>query len=59
MAEPTDSALLVFRGADSSVAAEFDRNDPYILYGLVASWEVRPWSVVVGTEYAAAGGVMA
>ena len=57
LAEPTDMALLVFRGADEQVAANFARGDPYVLNGLVARWEVRPWRVVVGTQFAAAGGV--
>jgi len=57
LAEPTDVALLVFRGRDESVAADFARNDPYVLNGLVERWEVRPWKVVVGTEFATAGGV--
>ena len=47
-AEPTDRALLIFRGADRSVAEEFARKDPYVLNGLVKRWEVRPWTVVVG-----------
>jgi uncharacterized protein YciI len=47
-AEPADSALLVFRAADSSVPENFARNDPYVLNGLVTRWEVRPWTVVIG-----------
>lgn len=49
LSEP-DAALLVFRAPDSSVAEEFARNDPYVVNGLVARWEVRPWNVVVGQE---------
>lgn len=43
-------ALLVFRAADSSVAEDFARNDPYVINGLVTSWQVRPWAVVAGDE---------
>ena len=43
-------ALIVFRAADTSVAEEFARNDPYVVNGLVTRWEVRPWNVVVGQE---------
>ena len=43
-------ALLVFRAADASVAEDFARNDPYVVNGLVTSWEVRPWAVVIGGE---------
>jgi len=47
-AEPADKALLVFRTEDASVVESFARNDPYVLNGLVKSWEVRPWTVVIG-----------
>jgi uncharacterized protein YciI len=29
---------------------EFARADPYVTSGLVSSWRVRPWNVVVGGE---------
>ncbi len=45
--EPPDAALLVFRG-EASVAEAFARDDPYVRNGLVRSWRVRPWNVVVG-----------
>ena len=48
LAEPADGAVLVFRGDDSTVAEEFARNDPYVRNGLITSWEVRPWTVVIG-----------
>jgi uncharacterized protein len=50
LADPADRALLIFRAADSSVAEEFARNDPYVARGLVARWEVRPWTVVIGND---------
>jgi uncharacterized protein YciI len=49
LADPADRALLVFRAADPSVAEEFARNDPYVRRGLVTRWEVRPWTVVIGS----------
>jgi uncharacterized protein YciI len=49
-AEPVDKALLVFRGADRSVAERFAERDPYVVHGLVTQWEVRPWSVVIGGD---------
>jgi uncharacterized protein len=49
--DPVDGALLIFRGADSSVAEDFARNDPYVVNGLVTRWRVRPWSVVIGTAF--------
>jgi uncharacterized protein len=49
-AEPTDQALLVFRAPDRSVPEAFVREDPYRTHGLVKSWKVRPWTVVVGNQ---------
>ena len=47
---PMDRALLVFEGADASVATRFAEADPYVAAGLVRSWQVRPWTVVVGAD---------
>ena len=41
-------ALLVFRAADRSVVEHFAKADPYVHEGLVKTWTVRPWTVVVG-----------
>jgi uncharacterized protein YciI len=49
-ADPADRALLVFRSSDAATAESFARNDPYVLNGLVARWEVRPWTVVIGNH---------
>ena len=46
---PEDRALLVFRVKNKSVIEEFIRKDPYIENGLVTRWEIRPWSVVIGS----------
>jgi len=47
--DPPDRALLVFRGDDGGAAAErFAAADPYVRDGLVTSWRVRPWTVVIG-----------
>ena len=50
MNDPADSALLIFRAADRSVAEDFARHDPYVRNRLVARWEVREWNVVVGND---------
>lgn len=52
-ADPVDRALLVFLAADRGVVEEFARNDPHVLNGLVARWEVREWTVVIGSLSAA------
>lgn len=48
VAEPVDSALLLFQGASPAAAEAFARADPYVNAGLVRSWRVRPWQTVVG-----------
>lgn len=50
LSDPTDRALLVFRVADRAVVENFVRHDPYVINGLVTKWEIRPWTVVIGTE---------
>lgn len=52
LAEPADEAILVFRGDDPSVAEAFARADPYVRAGLVKRWTVRPWTVVIGADFA-------
>ena len=49
--DPADTALLVWRGEDASAAENFVANDPYVKNGLIARWEIRPWTVVIGTAY--------
>jgi len=49
-AEPPDQALLIFRADDRSVPERFVREDPYVVNGLVKSWKVRPWTVVIGNK---------
>ncbi|CAB3768728.1 hypothetical protein B7G54_10940 [Burkholderia puraquae] len=46
--EPADQAVLVFEGDSPEAAESFARADPYVQNGLVTSWRVRPWRVVVG-----------
>src|SRR3954471_12915716 len=48
LADPADEAILVFEGDDASVAEGFVRDGPYVSNGLVTSWTVRPWTVVIG-----------
>ena len=48
LADPADSAVLVFRCDHSTTAEEFAKNDPYVLNGVVKEWKVRPWTVVIG-----------
>ena len=49
--DPADTALLVWRAEDASVVENFVNRDPYVKNGLVARWEIRPWTVVIGTAH--------
>lgn len=46
--QPPDAALLVFRANSAAEVEEFARNDPYVANGLVKTWQVREWAVVIG-----------
>ena len=48
---PADSAVLVFKSENPGVAEAFAKVDPYVLNGVVTEWEVRPWTVVIGTAF--------
>ncbi|WP_296654530.1 YciI-like protein [Paraburkholderia sp.] len=52
VAEPLDSALLLFEGDSPAAAEAFARADPYVMAGLVKHWRVRPWQTVVGEKAA-------
>jgi uncharacterized protein YciI len=45
---PADRALLVWATEDEDVVRRFVDADPYVANGLVTSWEIRRWNVVVG-----------
>ena len=51
--DPVDRALLVWTTDDPSVVERFVEKDPYVRNGLVSSWSIRPWTVVVGEGAAA------
>jgi uncharacterized protein YciI len=46
--EPVDRAVLMFKVDSPDAARQFAETDPYVLNGLVARWEVRPWITVAG-----------
>jgi uncharacterized protein len=50
LADPTDGAVLLFKGESASVAEDFARADPYVTSGLVKRWYVREWTTVAGKE---------
>jgi uncharacterized protein YciI len=49
-AEPADGAVLVWRCDDTAPIEAFVAADPYVANGLVTSWRIRPWTVVIGGE---------
>lgn len=52
LAQPTDSAVLLFQGDSDRQARAFAERDPYVTAGLVTRWSVRPWTTVVGAAAA-------
>jgi uncharacterized protein len=48
LTEPPDRAVLVWRTDDRSAVERFADDDPYVRNGLVISWTIRPWTVVIG-----------
>ena len=48
LGNPTDGALLLFRGDSPSTAEQFAKIDPYVVNGVVKKWYVREWITVVG-----------
>jgi uncharacterized protein len=49
-ADPVDRAALVFKTDDIGVVEQFVAADPYVREGLVTSWRIRRWNVVVGND---------
>lgn len=50
LADPPDRAVLLFLGESARVAEAFAAQDPYVLNGLVTTWQVREWATVVGKD---------
>ena len=45
--DPPHGGVLVFRVEDPAEVEAFAREDPYVVNGVVTSWRVEPWTVVV------------
>lgn len=54
LADAPAGALLVFNALDAAAVETFVQRDPYVANGVVKQWKVRPWTVVVGNQQAAA-----
>ena len=48
LTDPADRAVLVWSTVDRDPIVAFVEADPYVRNGLVRSWTIRPWTVVVG-----------
>ncbi|MBQ4892292.1 MULTISPECIES: YciI-like protein [unclassified Shewanella] len=48
LTEPSDGAVLLFKGSSPDIAEKFAKQDPYVQNGLVKNWKVRAWSIVLG-----------
>lgn len=46
--DPVDHAVFVFKTDDRSVIESFVAADPYVKNGVVTSWRIDPWNVVIG-----------
>ena len=46
--DPPAGAMFVFRSESPAAAEAFARQDPYVVNGVIARWQVKPWNVVVG-----------
>jgi uncharacterized protein len=46
--QPADGALLVFRVGSAAEVEAFVKADPYVQNGIVTSWRIREWNVVIG-----------
>lgn len=52
VADPVDTAILLFQGESPAGAEKFVAADPYVKNGLVRKWRVRHWNTVVGEDAA-------
>jgi uncharacterized protein YciI len=52
LANPTDGAVVIFKGDSPEIAENFAKADPYVANGLVKRWYVREWITVAGEDAA-------
>jgi uncharacterized protein YciI len=50
LTEPFDGGVFIFTADDRSIVEDFVAKDPYVREGLVTSWRIRLWNVVIGAE---------
>ena len=50
VADPSDTAVLVWKVEDAEVIERFVAHDPYVREGLVKGFRIRRWNVVIGGD---------
>jgi uncharacterized protein len=48
--ENPDGAIFIFRSDTPGAAEQFVKQDPYVTNGLILTWRVQPWNVVIGAQ---------
>jgi hypothetical protein len=46
--DAANEAVLVFKADSDKIVEAFAQNDPYVKNGLITSWSVKKWNVVIG-----------
>ena len=46
--DAANEAVLVFKADSDKIVEAFAQNDPYVKNGLIKSWSVKKWNVVIG-----------
>ncbi|PKD21099.1 hypothetical protein APR41_11835 [Salegentibacter salinarum] len=46
--DSANEAVLVFKAESDKIVKAFAENDPYVKNGLIKSWMVKKWNVVIG-----------
>jgi uncharacterized protein YciI len=46
--DAANEAVLVFKADTDKIVEAFAQNDPYVKNGLIKSWSVKKWNVVIG-----------
>jgi len=48
--DPAEGALLIFKVEHQKEIEDFAERDPYVINGVVTSYQVRLWNVAIGHE---------
>ncbi|GGW78462.1 YciI-like protein [Salegentibacter mishustinae] len=46
--DAANEAVLVFKADSDKIVEAFAQKDPYVKNGLIESWSVKKWNVVIG-----------